>query len=245
MGLAAAVVGAAAIGAVGSIGGSIMQSNAASKAAGEQSQSANNALATQKAMFNTANNALNPYYTAPGQSQKTLQALLNPGTATSTLESLPGFQFQSQWGDIGATNALAAQGLGGSTGPLAKAISDYNNGLASTYYGNYVNGLQNSVNQGSNAASALAGSAISSGNSQAQSQITSGNDIAAGTLGSANALAGGLSGGLGGASNALLLSSLMGGGSSGGLYGNLGNNASLLAQSGGANSGNGFSLGSF
>jgi hypothetical protein len=220
MGIAAAVVGAGAIGAVGSIAAASMQSNAAKTAAAEQQQGTQEAIATQQGMFNTAQSALSPYYTAGNQSNTTLQSLLNPGTAQSTLESLPGFQFQSQWGDLATTNQLAAEGLGGSSGPLGKALSDYNSGLASTYYTNYANTLQQSVNSGLGAASALAGNATNTGQAIGQTQQAGANAQASGTLGSANAIASGINGAGGSLSTALMLSALNGSGG-GGMTGTL------------------------
>lgn len=220
MGLGAAVAGAAALGVAGSVGASMIQSNAAKKASQQQAQASANALATQQQMFGVAQNALSPYYNAGASTLPTLQSLLTPGLSqTNTLSGLPGFQFQSQWGTMSAKNALAAEGLGGSTGPLAKAISDYNNGLAGSYYNNYVGQLQNFVNTGAGAASALASGAIGAGNAMASTQQSQGNALAAGTLGSSNALAGGISGVGSSAANALLLNSLLGNKSSQGIYG--------------------------
>lgn len=206
MGLAAA----AGIGAVGSIVGGTIQSNAASNASNQQAQGAANALAQQKQQFQTAQSTLQPYTSAGSSVLPTLQSLLNPGEASQTLQSLPGFKFASNWGNLSATNALAAQGLGGSAGPLAKAISDYNQGLASTQYGNLTGMLQNFANMGSNAGSALAGNAISSGNAMANTLQNQGNALAAGTLGSGSALSGGLTGASGIGSNTLLFSKLFG-----------------------------------
>lgn len=219
-----AAIGAAGLGAAGSVAGSLIQSGAASDAAAQQAQAAQAALAQQKQMFGVAQKALNPYINAGTSALPTLQSLITPGTSADTLKTLPGFQFQSQWGDLAATNQLAAQGLGGSAGPLGKALSDYNQGLAGTYYTNSVNALQGFASMGQGAAGSLAGNAINSGNSMAGTIQNQGNALAAGTLGSANAIAGGISGAtnsLGGISNALLLSKLFGGasGSSGAFSG--------------------------
>ncbi len=217
MGLGAAVVGSAALGLVGSG----IQSSAASSASKQQSAADQAAIAEQQQMFGVAQNALNPYISAGDSATSTLQSLLSPGTAASTLSSLPGFKFQSQWGDLAATNQLAAQGLGGSSGALGTALSNYNNGLASTYYNNYVSQEQNLANMGEGAASSLAGTATSTGQSIANTTQAQGNATASGTLGSANATAGGLSN----ASNGLLLSSLLGSKSTGssGIYSNISN----------------------
>lgn len=239
----------AAIGAVGALGAAGIGAYSASKASDAQVAQQQNALAAQKQMFGTAQTALNPFITSgtnvlpsltneatgsAGTFGDTLQKLLTPGTSASALSTMPGFQFQQQYGEMAATNALAARGLGGSAGPVARGIADYTTGLAGTQYFNTVNALQNAytgrvgalqnvANTGSGAAGALAGDAISSGNAMAGTLGNIGNATAAGTLGVGNAVSGGLTG----ASNALalpmLLNQLKNGsnGSSGGIYGNV------------------------
>lgn len=225
MGLGAAI----GIGAAASIGGSLLQSNAASQASQQQANSAANALATQKQEFGAAQSALNPFITSGQSVLPTLQSLLTPGASqTQILSQLPGLQFQQQYGDLAATNQLAAQGLGGSGGALGYALSNYNQGLASTSFNNLVGQEQNFANTGANAAGALGGLAVNSGNAQAQTQLAQGNALASGTLGSANALAGGLSGAGSSASNALLLSSLLGNSSGGGIFGNSAGSSSIF-----------------
>lgn len=211
-------IAAAAIGAAGAIGGSLIQSNAAKQASSQQVGAENNAIAAQKGFFSTADDALSPYYKGAQGSEGTLSALLNPGTSASTLSTLPGFQFQSQWGTKSAQNALAAEGLGGSTGPLASAISQYNQGVAGTYFTNETGALQNQVNSGVAAGGALASNATATGQGIANTTQAAGNAAAAGTLGSANALAGGLTSAGSAGSNALLLSALLGNSGGGGLY---------------------------
>lgn len=210
IGAAVGVAGAAA-----SIGGSLIQSSAADKASQQQAASAQAAINEQQQMFGAAQNALNPYVNAGTAALPTLSGLLTPGSSASALETMPGFQFQSQWGGLAATNQLAAEGLGGSAGPVGKALSDYNQGLAGTYYQNSTNALQQLVNSGLGGGSALAGNAISAGQAIGQTQQAQGNALASGTLGSANALAAGLTGAGGSLSNTLLLSKLLGGSSPG------------------------------
>lgn len=216
---------AAGVGAAGSIGGALINSSAASKASSQQVAEQQQALAQQQSLYNqglgTATNALQPYITAGQSVIPTLQSLLTPGTSASTLSQMPGFQFQSQYGTMAATNALAAK-TGPSAGPLATAISQYNNGLAGTTWQNTVNALQGYANTGANAAGSLGtaalGAGINEGNAQASTLTGIGNSQAAGTLGSANALSTGLTGTAGSASNALLLNQLFGGSGGGGLY---------------------------
>jgi hypothetical protein len=201
---------AAGIGATGAIVGGGISALGAESAAGQQAKAAQSAIAAQQQMFGTAQQALSPYYTA-GQSQiPTLQKLLTPGPSqTQTLSQLPGFQFQSQWGNLAATNALAAQGLGGSAGPLAKAISDYNQGLAGTSFSNLVGQEQNFANMGAGAAGALGGLAVQTGQGIGASTQAAGNALASGTLGATNAIAGGLTGAGNSATNALLFNALL------------------------------------
>ena len=220
---------AAGLSAAGSIGSALIGSNASQAASSQQSLAGILGLQMQQSRFNTAQSALSPYYSAGQSALPTLQALLTPGQSAQMLQNMPGFQFQSQYGTMAAKNALSAQGLGGSAGPLATAVSNYNQGLAGTYYGNTVNALQNFVNTGAGAASSLAGNAINSGNAMAGTAGNIGSSQASGTLGSANAL----SGGLGGIANTAALSSLLGGqNGAGGLYGNITNGLMGLGAGG-------------
>lgn len=191
----------------------------------------------QKDAFKTAQGGLNPFITAGQNVLPTLQSLLTPGQSqTDTLSKLPGFQFQSQYGTMATTNALAARGLGGSTGPLARGISDYNQGLAGTSFGSLVNALQSYSNMGTSAAGALASAAGTAGgnvgNLTANTNNTIGNTYgqigsanASGILGSSNALQGGLQGSANSTVNALLFSKLLNqgnpatGGDPNGIYG--------------------------
>lgn len=201
MALAAGILGG--LGAVGAIGSSVIQSNASTNAA-------NASLNQQQQHFDIAQNALNPFVSAGQSVLPTLQSLITPGAnQNATLSQTPGFQFASQYGSMAATNSLAAK-TGPSAGPLATAISQYNNGLAQNTWQSNVSNLQNFANIGANSAGNLAQGSITSGTNM-------GGTAAAGIMGSGNALAGGVSGATGSASNALLLNQLLG--SNNGLYG--------------------------
>lgn len=239
----------AVVGAVGAVASAGIGAYASGKASDQQAAAQRNALQTQERMFGQAKEALNPFITAgtnvlpdwlkeiqggAGTYGETLKGLITPGTSAEVLATMPGFQFQSQYGQMAATNALAARGLGGSAGPVARAIGDYTTGLAGTYwkdsvsalqsaYNSKVGALQNYGNMGADAAKALATGAITSGNNQAATWGNIGNAQAAGTLGQANALNTGITG----ASNAYTNYAMMdylknaqtaGGGGSPGLY---------------------------
>jgi hypothetical protein len=178
----------------------------------------------------------------PNSALSKLLGLTTPGASqTSTLEQTPGFQFASQYGTMAADNSLAARGLAGPGGSLAKAVSDYNNGLASTQWSNIVSALQGSlstgtnnllntygagalplqnlVNTGSNAAGGLASNATATGQGIASSETGIGNAQAGAATSIGNSF-GGAVGNIGTSlNNQNILSMLTG---SGGLYGSLG-----------------------
>lgn len=234
---AAGAIGSAGIGAYSASKASDQQVAMQQQALAAQNKNFDSALDFQKSTFDTSKNALNPFITSGTNLLPTLQNLLTPGASqTDTLSKLPGFQFQSQYGTQAATNALAARGLAGSTGPVARAVSDYNNGLAGTSFNNYVQQLLQGAGLGASGANALAGAAGTAGSNvgglTANTNNTIGNTLtgignaqAAGTLGVSNALSGGLTGAANSGTNALLLSKLFPGASTtanagGGIYGN-------------------------
>src|SRR6185437_10052023 len=201
----------AGIGALGSLASGFLGMSGSQSAAKAQEQGSMNAIDFAANMLGINSNNLDPFLWAGGGARDQLSKLLGGNTAEmqQTLQNLPGFQFQSQWGTKTAQNALAAEGLGGSTGPLAKAISDYNNGLAGTYYGNYVNQEQNLANMGLSAGQTIAGAVNNTAGIGATASTNAGNAGAAGILGGTNALSGGITGAAGSGSNALLLQALL------------------------------------
>jgi hypothetical protein len=212
---------AAGISAAGSLGGSLMSYLGSQGAAGKISGMGGQAISALESMFNTAQGALNPFISAGQGVLPALSKLLTPGPSqTSTLQNLPGFQFQSQYGTMAATNALAARGLGGSSGPLGTAISNYNQGLAGTSFGNLTGMLQNYANMGSGAAGSLAQAAGQAGGNLASTFTSLGNSLAQTTMGGFNAIGSGISGGANSIANYLalgpLIQKLMGGGGGGG-----------------------------
>jgi hypothetical protein len=252
MGFTALIAGG--IGAAGSIGSALIGANASGKAAGAQVTAQQQALAQQMALYNrglgtqsdyfntakdvfgTATNALQPYATAGNGALTQLHDLLTPGTSAATLAQMPGFAFAQQYGTMAATNALSSK-TGASAGPLATAISQYNNGLASGQYQNIVGNLQGLVNTGANAAGGIAGAAntfggIAGSAGNAALGVSSnvgtatgntigniGNAQATGVLGTANAYMGGATGTGNALSNAALFNAIGGGnGGSNGLY---------------------------
>jgi hypothetical protein len=209
------------LGAIGSIGGALLGSSAASKASQAQQALGQQALAQQLSMWNQARGSIQPVIDL-GEGAATgalspLLKLLTPGAnMTQTLSQIPGFQFAQDWGQKAVQNLGTTTGLGGNT---LTAGANFATGLAQQGYGNIVNSLNQLFATGAgtaaNAAGALGGTAANFSGQIGNTLQGIGQSQAQGILGSANALSGGLQGAAGGIGNALLLSRLLGGGQSG------------------------------
>lgn len=231
--VAAAIAGAAVVGAVGS-------SIASSNAADAQEQASQNASNTQMAMFNriqgneapwvnsgqAATAALAQFYglptatpTAssvdptggylvggerglrdiPGRVSIPTTSTTHSTTTASTpdynkiLSNLPGYQFQLQQGSQAVQRNLAAQGLLQS-GAAGKALTQYGQGLAQNYAGQYAGGLATLSQLGEAGAAGVASAGINAANQIGSNQIYAGNAAAAGYANTANAVNTGLGG---------------------------------------------------
>jgi hypothetical protein len=236
--VATAIVAAGAAGAGASIWG-------ANTAANAQTSAANAAIANQKQMYGNNQQILSPFISGGASAIPQLQALLDPnggGTLQSllgltapgpnqnaTLAQTPGYQFSLQQGQMGVNNALAARGLGGSGGAVAKGAAGYAEGLAGNTwqsvvqalqgtYNSQLSGTQNLINSGEAAGGALAGVGTNTANSITGSLTGAGNAQAA----AANTAGGAISNLAANTPTSLLLSQLLSGGAnpSGGIYGN-------------------------
>lgn len=176
----------------------------------------------------------------PNSALSQLLKLTTPGASmTSTLEQTPGFQFASQYGTMAADNSLAARGLAGPGGSLATAVSNYNQGLASTQWGNIVSALQGSLNSGT---SNLL-NAYSTGAAPLQGLVNTGANAAAGLASNATATGQGIGSSLTGIGNAQAGAATSIGNSVGSAVGGIGtsltnqNILSVLAGQGGLGGG--------
>lgn len=196
-------VGAAAIGAAGSIVSGSMQ-------AGAQGQAA----ATQQQMFNTINQQEQPFIQGGYGAETRLSDLLGTsgntgangyGSLTSNFTPQdflanqdPGYQFQLQTGEQAIRNA-DTPGVGALSGPALKDLMAFNQGMASTGYQNAFNRFQtqntNIFNRlssiaglGQNAAGNVGNSGTQLGTGIAQAQAAAGGSMAAGVGGAFNSL---------------------------------------------------------
>lgn len=239
--VAAAVLGAGALSAGASIWG-------ANKAAGAQTDAANASITNQKQMYDSNKGVLQPFIDA-GSSGITglkdwlstsggvggsnplssLLKLVTPGADQSaTLAQTPGYQFSQGQGTRAALNALAARGLGGSPGAVAKGVGGYVSGLASNTWDSVVKNLLSTFQSGGNALQGLVNTGLTAGSSLAGVGTNTANSISNALTGAGNAQAAGYNatgsavGGLGNSlSTAALIQQLTGNGSGGGgIYGN-------------------------
>jgi hypothetical protein len=154
---------AAGIGAVASIGGAVIKSNAAKSAAktAAATAAANNTLATNQFNINSGN--LSPAIARGNEAGGYVQQLLGMGgdpaaaaKAFGQYQNSTGYQFQLNQG-LGAINSNAyARGMGDS-GATLKALQQRGNDVAAQSFNSYIGNLQTISQQGTGAASALAG----------------------------------------------------------------------------------------
>jgi len=218
--LPAAVLGAGALSVGGSIASGLIGSNAATTAAGEQAQAANNATNTQLGIFNQTQQNLLPYNQV-GQSALSQLAQLfglsttggtgtgvTPATsqlATSALTNYPGYQFGLQQGNLAQQQSAASQGLLLSGQQLQAAQTFGQNYAMQNAWNPYISQLSQLSGLGENAGASVGNIGASTGSSVAQSQLAAGQAAASGTVGSANALTGALNTGIYSGLNSSLL----------------------------------------
>lgn len=237
------IAGLASAGA--GIASAVVGSNAATTAAGEQEQSAQNALNFQQQVFGQEQANEAPYLGAGDQSISTLMADIGNGTygpgsipsfSAPTLaqaQQYPGYQFTQQQGDKGILEGAGAAG-GAISGGTLKSLDQYNTNLANTTYGTIYNqalstygaNLEAQGQQYSQllAPAQLGASAATSANTAENATAQNvgslmtqlGNAQAAGTVGSANAISSGLTGATNSISQTALLNAIMNGSYGGG-----------------------------
>ena len=232
--VAAAVVGAAAVGAAGS-------AVASSNAAGAQKDAANSAAQQAQSAQDRLYNNQNPYMQVGYSALDRYNDMIANGSLTPTfqfqptmaqLEQTPGYQFALNQGLKGVQNSAAARGLGYS-GAQIKGAEGFASGLASqTYQQQYQNALnnfntnyqvtQNNANRlaglvslGQNAAAGVGNQGIQTASNIGNQLVGAGNAQAAGYIGIGNAL----SGGINNAATGYYLNNALNGGGQSSLYG--------------------------
>ena len=203
MGVGAAMVGAAAIGAAGSIFGGMMSAKGADKSGAAMRYAADKSAETMLELNNRARADTAPFRQMGLDTGNAYHDLLLGGqNVPQFLQASPMFQFQTEIGTRNINRQLAARGLFGSGSGL-ETLAMFNKGLAADEGERIMSRLFNMTSMGANTAVGQAtmtnqtGQAI--GNMQAQSGIAQGNAISAqynaygqAFQGAANNIAGGL-----------------------------------------------------
>lgn len=163
--VAAAIVGAAAVGAVGS-------AVAGGEAASATRDASNASIAEQNKALDQQAVLSQPYRDVGTSAIGNYEALLgvgpnaNAATISEALKNTPGYQFTQQQGETGILNAASA--AGGVSGNTLTALDRFNTGLADQTYQQALGNNLNAVELGQSAA---AGQAANIGN--AASNISS------------------------------------------------------------------------
>lgn len=178
MGMAAIVGGS--IAAAGAIGSSLIASNAAGKAADAQSQSAAEANALQKYMYDTTRTDQAPWRDIGGAAIDQLKVFTTPGADLSGwLKSQPGYQAGLDQGVNAITGSRAASGLLQSGGTL-KALDKFGQDYASSNLTNIYNRLTNLAGMGQTANQSTSAAGQNYANQAGQNMLAAGNAQAAG-----------------------------------------------------------------
>ena len=196
--VAAAMVGAAAVGAAGSA----YASKQSSKAAKAQANSADAASQIQWDMYDQTRKDLDPYKQAGATSlsqmmgQMTPDGYFNQTYTGQDIYSDPSYQFRLQQGQDAIQSSAAAQG-GLLSGATLKALQNYGQESASQEYSNAYNRfnadqtnrynrLSNLVGIGQNAAAQVGNAGAQTAQAVANNTMQGANALAAGQVASAN-----------------------------------------------------------
>jgi len=209
---------AAGVAAAGAIGGGLIASSGAKKAAQTQADAAKEAAATQERMFERQVELQSPFQQGGLTAQQQIMQLLGIGgdkTAAgygslakpfgeAEFRADPGYAFRQSEGMKALERSAAARGnlLSGGT---MKGIQRFGQDLASQEYqnafnryqverANRLNPLQSLMGAGQSSANVLTGAAGSLGQGLANTELAAGQARASGYVGSANALSSALGG---------------------------------------------------
>jgi hypothetical protein len=181
----------AAASAAAGLGGAAIQSNAADNASKAAQNAANNSLNFQKDVYSQAQSNLNPYAQTGQQANSALANLLgyggNPQASDAAFKNYLGstnYNFVKDQGLQGIEYANAPQFNSSAT---AKALDQYNTGLAGNALAGYENLLQGQAGQGIQAASALNGVGVGLAGANNQANQYAGSAAANAALTSGNA----------------------------------------------------------
>lgn len=220
IGTTAALLGAAAIGTVGSIGAGAMAAGAANDAAQVQAQSTDKAIEFQKEAFDTTRKDNLPWLNVGKQAMwqygQELGLNLDPAdfgedfkpAENTGFQNSPGYQFQVQEGEKGVINNLAALGMKNS-GAALKELTKFRMGLADQSRQNYLTRLSGMAGMGQGQVNSQNALTMSNASNVGNMLMESGKQQASGIVGAGNAWGNALGGATNNIGNALGMYSQM------------------------------------
>lgn len=191
--VAAAVIGGGAISGVTGLIGSSTSASAQSQAAQAQLAATQAAIQAEQSQFQTGLDFTKPYATVGAEWLNNLSGYIKGSSPTpgqsgplgampslTDMTQLPGYSFTLQQGENAVNNAASATGTaavpggGNFSGAQSKGLINYAEGLANTFYNNYLqnywtnqnnryNMLAGISNQGLGAATSIQGNAVTAG----------------------------------------------------------------------------------
>lgn len=172
--------------------GSGLNALSASKAAGAQIDSANQANALTRDMYQQNRADLAPWRETGVAALGRLRNMLTPGNQFTAMQADPGYQFRVDQGNKAIERSAAARGKLFSPQTM-NAVSQRTQDVASNEFGNVSNRLMALAGLGQTATNTGVAAGANAANQQAQNITGAGNARASGYVGAANAVSGGLS----------------------------------------------------
>ncbi len=180
--IAAAIGGAAILGAGASVYG-------ADKAASAQKKASKSAIAEQQRQYDLTRADQAPWLAA---GKNALAKLSDP---LKNFQASPDYNFVRGEGQRGIGNSFAAEG-GAFSGNALRALTQYNQNLAQGQFGNWWNQQAGLAGVGQTAATNLGQFGANAANNTSNALMNAGDARASGIIGSTNALTGALSNGV-------------------------------------------------
>lgn len=162
---------------VAGIGGALISSNAAGKAADAQRDAANTATGEQQREYDTSRSDYAPWRDAGGAAVNRLNAASSGDM--SAFQASPDYQFTRSEGQRDLGNSFAAKG-GAFSGNALRALDEFNTNLASTQYGNWFGQQAQLAGLGVGATAGTTQAGVSTTNAMNQNTLAAGNARASG-----------------------------------------------------------------
>ena len=180
--------GMVAIGGATLVGG-VLGANASKSAANTAARGTDASIAEQRRQYDLTRADQMPWMQAGSSALNRLQ---DP----NAFQTSPGYQFRLSEGQRGVEQTAAARG-GATSGNALKALADYNQGTASSEYGNWWNQQAGLAGVGQAATNAVSAAGANSTNNIGNALMYGADARASGIIGGANSIVGSINSGIG------------------------------------------------